>query len=64
MGDSLPHVRHGFGALRPYIYGHLDLLDLVTNAFGAEVVEKIETNGGFHVEARIRTNRIGSAAQA
>jgi PhnB protein len=35
------------------MYGPLDLLDFVTQVFGAEELERGETRGGFHVDARI-----------
>jgi PhnB protein len=48
------HIRHGAGSVRPYLYGRLDMLELVKRAFGAVELERLETrNQGFHVEARI-----------
>jgi PhnB protein len=48
------HIRHGAGSVRPYLYGRLDMLDLVKRAFGAVELESLETrNNGFHVEAQI-----------
>jgi PhnB protein len=48
------HIRHGAGSVRPYLYGGLDMLDLVKRAFGAVELERLETrNNGFHVEAQI-----------
>ncbi len=48
------HIRHGAGSVRPYLYGGLDMLELVKRAFGAVELERQETkNNGFHVEARI-----------
>jgi PhnB protein len=48
------HVRHGFGAVRPYVYGHPELVAMIQHAFGAEVLEKHEMGGNAaHIEARI-----------
>ncbi len=48
------HVRHGFGAARPYLHGRLDLVDFVRQAFGAVVLEEVAVGEkSFHVEARI-----------
>ena len=48
------HIRHGAGSVRPYLYGRLDMLELVKRAFGAVDLERLETrNNGFHVEAQI-----------
>ena len=49
-------MRHGQGAVRPYLYGDLSVIDFIEEVFGAELVEKLESGGsspGFHVEARI-----------
>jgi PhnB protein len=48
------YVRHGFGAVRPYVHGHLDLWELVQDAFGAVEIERHEFSAtSFHLEARI-----------
>jgi PhnB protein len=48
------HIRHGAGSVRPYLYGGLDMLELVKRAFGAVELESLETrNNGFHLEAQI-----------
>src|SRR5215469_17944878 len=47
------HIRQGMGAVRAYIYGSLDLLDFVTQVFGAEELERGETPGGIHVDVKI-----------
>ncbi len=48
------HIRHGIGAVRPYLYGLLELADLVRHAFGAVEIERLEYGPHeFHVEARI-----------
>ena len=46
-------VRHGMGAVRPYIYGHMDTAKLVSDIFGAEEIERLEMGTGAHIEARI-----------
>lgn len=53
MNPTNTHVRHGFSTLRPYLYGHPDLLDFVKQAFGAEELERAESRRGFHVEVKI-----------
>jgi PhnB protein len=53
MSASLRYVRHGFGAVRPYIHGPLSLWPLV-EAFGATEVERHEFSPtSFHIEAQI-----------
>lgn len=47
------HIRHGVGAVRPYIYGNLDLPNLIKRAFDAEEVERLASSKGFHIEAKI-----------
>jgi len=47
------HIRHGAGSVRPYLFGNLDLADLIKRAFDAEELERLPTAGGFHIEARI-----------
>jgi len=47
------HVRHGFGSVRPYLFGGPDLINMVKRAFGAEELERDEAPGGLHIEARI-----------
>jgi PhnB protein len=52
--ESLSHVRHGIGAVRPYVHGHLALWDLVRDAFGAVELERHAFSPtSFHIEARI-----------
>ncbi len=51
---TLPHVRHGAGTVRPYLFGSPALRDFVRTVFEATEVEAVETgNGGAHVEMRI-----------
>jgi PhnB protein len=52
--NATKHIRHGVGSVRPYLYGRLDMLELVKRAFGAVELERLEAGkGGFHVEAKI-----------
>ena len=54
MAEHLQHVRHGFGSVRPYVYGHLGLWDLVKDAFGALELERHQVGPkAFHIEAKI-----------
>jgi hypothetical protein len=53
------HIRHGIGSVRPYLYGHLDLLEFVRQAFGAAELERLKVGAnGFHVEAKIGDSMI------
>src|SRR5262245_44590355 len=48
------YVRHGVGAVRPYIHGPVALWDFVKAVFSAEEVERHEFDATkFHIEARI-----------
>jgi PhnB protein len=54
MPQSMPHIRHGFGAVRPYLHGPLDLPSFVCNVFGAVVLERHEFNPQkAHVELEL-----------
>ena len=54
MTGDLKHVRHGFGSVRPYVHGHLDLWDLVKESFGAVEIERHEFGPkSSHIEAQI-----------
>jgi len=54
MRTANKHIRHGVGSVRPYLYGRLDMLELVKRAFGAVELERLRVgNKGFHVEAKI-----------
>lgn len=52
---SVPdYTRHGFGSVRPYIHGPLELLDFVEDVFGAKELERHAHNPQkFHVEYQI-----------
>jgi PhnB protein len=47
------HISHGFGAVRPFVFGRLDLLDFAKQVFGAVELERNAVPNGFHVQARI-----------
>ena len=53
MNDGHKHIRNGIGAVRPFIYGRLDLLDFVKQVFGAVELERNTIDKGFHVQAQI-----------
>ncbi|HEV3163729.1 MAG TPA: VOC family protein [Isosphaeraceae bacterium] len=54
MPTGEAHIRHGFGAVRPYLHGHLDLSDFVKHVFGAAEIERVEMGPkSFHVESQI-----------
>ncbi len=53
MSTATKHIRHGVGSVRPYLYGRLDMLELVKRAFGAVELERLEAGKGYHVEAKI-----------
>ena len=46
------HVRHGFGTVRPYLYGPYELPEFLATVFGASEVERHEAAGrrAAHVE--------------
>jgi PhnB protein len=50
---SLSHVRHGLGAVRPYVYGRMDTADLIARVFDGEELENLDAGNGAHIEARI-----------
>jgi PhnB protein len=56
------NIRHGFGVVRPFSYGRLDLPDFVKNAFDAVEVERNTITGGFQVQARIGDSIVVMAA--
>jgi PhnB protein len=47
------HIRHGVGAVRPYLYGSLGLPDFLVRTFGAVVLEKANEDNGIHAELQI-----------
>ena len=54
LNDNKEHIRHGFGTVRPYIYGGLDLPDFAQRVFGAVELERHQfSERSFHYEGRI-----------
>ena len=53
MSSEQAHIRHGSGAVRPYLYGHVDLPEMLKHAFGLVELERLPVGKGFHIEARI-----------
>ena len=48
------HIRHGHGAVRPYLHGPVGLPEFLRQAFGAVELERFEFGpDSFHVEMRI-----------
>ena len=47
------HIRNGRGAVRPFVYGRLDLLDFVQKVFRPAELERNKISNGFHVQAQI-----------
>jgi PhnB protein len=52
------YIRHGIGAVRPYVYGGPDLVELIEVVFGAQIMERVAVGGGYHVEAAIADSAI------
>jgi PhnB protein len=51
---SIPHVRHGIGTVRPYLYGGHELREFVRTVFEATELESVAgPKGGAHVEMRV-----------
>jgi PhnB protein len=54
MSTPLGYIRHGIGAVRPYLYGNLEVLEFIKQAFGGVELERLPVgSSGFHVESRI-----------
>jgi PhnB protein len=53
MSASTSHLRNGYGTVRTYFYGPLDLMSFITQVFDAEEIERGDTGGGYHVEYKI-----------
>jgi PhnB protein len=50
---AYPHIRHGIGSVRPYIYGDLELPEFLVTVFGGEIIERLQNGSGAHVQMRI-----------
>lgn len=54
MSEGKSYIRHGVGAVRPYLYGNPELPAFLTQVFGTEIVESTPNrSGGSHVEMRL-----------
>ncbi len=54
MDTPQSYVRHGFGAVRPYIYGNADLPEFLRQVFGAEEIERADYDDeSAHIEMRV-----------
>ena len=54
MSIDTKYIRNGFGVVRPYLFGRLDLSDFVTQVFGAEELARYKVGDkGFHIESKI-----------
>jgi PhnB protein len=53
------HIRGGLGAVRPYVFCHLDGIDFVREVFDAVEIERHEVGEhAYHVELRIGDSAI------
>lgn len=53
MNNKTPYIRHGMGAVRPYLFGSLETPEFVKQAFNAQELERSGSGEGFHVELQI-----------
>lgn len=54
MSDAISHVRHGFGAVRPYLHGPAGLSGFLGQVFGARELERHEFGPeSAHVELAV-----------
>lgn len=54
MSEGKSYIRHGIGAVRPYLYGNPEQANFVKEVFGAEELERTQNgSGGFHVELKL-----------
>lgn len=59
MTDPAPYVRQGHGAVRPYLWGPVELPEFVREVFGGIELERFEFGpGSFHVEMQIGDSTI------
>jgi PhnB protein len=47
------HIRHGVGAVRPYLYGDRSVTRFIIEALAGVELERLESGGGAHVELRV-----------
>jgi PhnB protein len=47
------YISNGFGSVRPFVFGRLDLPDFVRQTFGAVELERNALPNGCHVQAQI-----------
>ena len=54
MDTTQGYIRHGVGAVRPYLYGNSDLPEFLREVFGAEEIERADyDDASAHVEMQI-----------
>ena len=53
--SSATYIQEGFSAVTPYIFGKLELIDLLKKAFDAELTHEPtpDASGHFHAEVKI-----------
>lgn len=52
------HMRHGMGAVRPYLYGDASVARFIREALDGEELERLANPHGAHVEARVGDSMI------
>ena len=61
--SEAPHIRHGLGAVRPYLHGPVSLVDFLVDVLGAVELERHEFGPeSFHVQLRIGDSMIALEA--
>ncbi len=62
------HIRHGIGAVRPYLYGNAAVAKFIAEVYKAEELERLETRGGgvmkLSILAELATAVCGTALAA
>jgi len=53
MNEGTKHIRNGIGAVRLFIYGRPDLLDLGKQVFGSVEFKRNKIDNGLHIQAQI-----------
>jgi len=53
--SNAKYIQEGFTAITPYIFGKIELIDFLKNAFGAEITHRPtpDAAGHFHAEVKI-----------